>query len=551
MEKKTYISIAFGLLLVLWAVAHTAGIFWGTQNVPMHQTYVADEQRPINGALHMLQEKSMFGLRDKEEFWYGPIFAVLAVPAVVVDFTKQFLFDGVRSSQAYRDSIIFDWGGIVLWLHVTVTIAGILGLIVLFRMFLLKTLNTAFQPHHRILLAGLATSLVGCNYFFFENSTIFMNWMFVVIFLIGQLYAGLLVYESKGKKKLYWWLHGILTVLSFGINYLNIIYMIAFVPIAFVLWKANKEGVRRNLYMYTGALVLGLLFIIWWNPHTFIRLLGFLGLGSMAETINTSELNNTFTPFYHMELSFWYYGKVVLLNHISIFFALALVARSIFIKRFKENFIWMWMFGSVAFINFLVFGSLAHHEERYILITTVTLLLLAGTAVMKYLILPSRKRIVVIALSVLLVWYLSFHIAHIGKWIDIYADGPAEKAMIAEVLALQKEGESVALVQDHIAGHVHTKEAYQVFMEQKNATDVNLYKAIMAAPLPEDVPKMNARYIMLKEYEANPALIDDFTHAIQYVRICSLEINQATYIGENILSLWFWDDCKPKYIHLK
>lgn len=551
MEKKTYISIVFTSLLVLWAVAHTAGILWGTQDVPMHQTYVADEQRPVNGALHMLQEKSIFGLRNKEEFWYGPIFAVLAVPAVVIDFTKQFLFDGVRSAQGYRDSIIFDWGGIVFWLHMSVTVASVIGLLVLFRMFMLKTLNPAFQSHHRMLLAGLVTSLVALNYFFFENSTIFMNWMFVLIFLIGQLYVGLLIYESKGKRNLYWWIHGALTLLSFGINYLNIIYMIAFVPLAFILWKKNDEGVRRNLYVYTGALILGLLFIIWWNPHTFIRLLGFLGLGSMAQELNAVEYSNTFTPFYSREMSFWYYGKVVLLNHISIFMALVLLARPIFIQRFKKNFIWIWMFGSVALVNFVVFGSLAHHEERYVLITTVTLLLMTGTAVIKYLMLPSRKRIVVIAVSVLLVWYFAFHIAHIGKWIDIYADGPAEKEMIAEVLAMQKEGESIVLVQDHIAGHVHTKEAYQAFITMKNAEHVNLHKAIMAAPLPEGVPRMDVRYIHVREYETDPSLIDNYTHAIQYVQRCSLEINQATYLAENILSLWYWDLCKPMYIRLK
>ena len=416
---------------------------------------------------------------------------------------------------------------------------------------MLKTLNSAFQPNHQILLAGLMSSLVGLNYFFFENSTIFMNWMFVLIFLLGQLYIGFLIYESKGKRKLHWWLHGVLTVLSFGINYLNIIYMVAFVPLAFVLWKTNDKGVRKNLYMYVGAVAFGLLFIIWWNPHTFIRLLGFLGLGSMAETINTSELNNTFTPFYHKEVSFWYYGKVVLLNHISIFITLILIAYPVFIQRFKENFMWMWMFGSVASVNFFVFGSLAHHEERYVLITTVTLLLLTGVAVMKYLMLPSRKRIIVIAIAVLLVWYFVFHIAHIGKWIDIYADGPAEKAMIAEVLALQKEGESIALVQDHIAGHVHTKEAYQIFMEQKNATDVNLYKAIMAAPLPENVKPMTARYVMPEAYEADPSIIEQYDHVIRYQKVCSLEINQATYIAENLTSLWYWDLCKPKYIHLK
>ena len=241
----------------------------------------------------------------------------------------------------------------------------------------------------------------------------------------------------------------------------------------------------------------------------------------------------------------------MLLNHISIFITLILIAYPVFIQRFKENFMWMWMFGSVASVNFFVFGSLAHHEERYVLITTVTLLLLTGVAVMKYLMLPSRKRIIVIAIAVLLVWYFVFHIAHIGKWIDIYADGPAEKAMIAEVLALQKEGESIALVQDHIAGHVHTKEAYQIFMEQKNATDVNLYKAIMAAPLPENVKPMTARYVMPEAYEADPSIIEQYDHVIRYQKVCSLEINQATYIAENLTSLWYWDLCKPKYIHLK
>jgi len=550
MEKKTYISIAFSLLLVIWFVAHTAGIFWGTQNVPMHQTYVADEQRPVNGALHMLKEKSLFGLRGKEEFFYGPIFAVLSVPAIVADFSKQVIFDGVRTSQDYMNSIIFDWGGIVLGLHITVVLAGVLSLYVAYKMFLLKTLNPAFGPNRRMLFAGFATMFLGTNYFFFENSTIYMNWIFVAFFLIGQLYLGLLIYETKGKRPLCWWLHGLVTLLNFGINYLNIIYLVAYIPLAFILWRKNEENVRRYLYTYLALLTLGILAIIVWNPFTFIRLLGLLGIGSMAKEMAV-EYQTTFAPFQSSTTSFGYYTTVLVANYLSLFIVLIITARSVLIKRFKENFMWMWMFGSVAILHFIVFGALAHHEERYVLITTVTLLLFTGTITIKYLTLPARNKIALLAVVILTAWYGIYHVVHIGKWIDIYADGPAEKAMIAEVLALQKEGESIAIVQDHIAGHVHTKEAYQVFMEQKNATDVNLYKAIMSAPLPSDIVPLTAEYVMPWDYEKDPSIIEQYDHVIRYQTVCSLEINQATYIATNLTSLWYWDLCKPKYIQLK
>lgn len=123
--------------------------------------------------------------------------------------------------------------------------------------------------------------------------------------------------------------------------------------------------------------------------------------------------------------------------------------------------------------------------------------------------------------------------------------------MIQEALALEAAGGSLVLVQDHIAGHVHTKRAYERFAEQKNATDINLYKAIFAAPLPDDVVPLDADYIEIQDFLDDPSSIDAYDHAIMYRQRCSLEINQATYIGANVLALWSWDACKPQYVRLK
>ncbi len=537
----------FGLiaLLVAWAVAHSVGVTWGASHVPLHANYVSDEQRPVNGALHILNERSIFGIRGKEEFIYGPILAMFTVPAVVADFAWRAITEGVRTASAYRDIVIFDWGGIIVWMRLLVVAGGVVALYLLYRMFLLTTLNPRSYPPYAL----AATGLMAVNYFFFNNTNFFINWTWVAYLLIAELYLGLLIYESHGRKQLFWWLHGIVTVCNFGINYLNVVYLVAFAPLALQLWIQKEHMVRRTLLWYVLLVSLGLVFIVWWNPLTFWRIVGIGGVGSMAGTMGV-EYADTYKPFLSATSSYAYYLRVLLVNHVPLVVTLLLVVPFL-ARKFRDNFMWMWMFGSVALINFIIFGSIAHYEERYLLITIVTCVLFVGAAVVRYCDYAERRRTILVGLATLLAGYVVFHGAHVVRWMVVYADGPAEQRMIDEALALEREGGSLALVQPHIAGHAHTKEAYQKFTEQKNAKDVNLYKAIMAAPLPHDVVPLNATYIMPWDYEKDAALIDGYTHAIKYVQGCSPEIDRATFIGENILVLWDWDECRPRYERIK
>jgi hypothetical protein len=539
---KSFIIVS-GLLL-LWTALHSVGIMYGTQDLPLHQSYIGDEQAPVNGALHILEDKSLLAVHNLKTLYYGPILSIFALPAVIVDFGTRYLSGGVGGAEDYKNTILWDWGGIVLGLRITATLVSVLALIFVYKLFMLNSVNV--KKNRTTALVGML--LVALNYYFFVYSHFFKHWTFVVAFLLGQLYYGLLIRETNGNKNVYWWLHGLLTVLSFGLSYLSAVYMIAFLPLAFLLWKKNETGIRKKMYVYTSGVLLSSLAVIWWHPYAFKRYLGFLGIGD----VKVGELGEAYNPVASAVSSWNYYLTEIVVNNAPLVLASLVLLFALHKSGgLKKHFYWMWMLGSVALINLLAFAPSAHHEGRYMLPTIVMLVLFVGIAFSHYMHHVEKKTNVLVLIGLLIFLYISFHAVHIGRWMYIYAQGPIEKAMLKEVLAIQKPDSPVLLVQSYIAGHVHTKEAYQAYMQKRGREDMNLYKAIMDAPLPQNIPVLNARYLFSDEYEEKPFLIDEYEVVYLYHVPRPEELNLFDYMDENLLRLWYWDDLTPSYIRLK
>ena len=98
------------LLLSCWMLLHIPALWYGTDNLPLHQSYVGDEQSPVNGALHVLQAKNPLALRNLPTLYYGPVFASLAVTAVAIDFGEKYIRGIAQDATAYKNHILFDWG---------------------------------------------------------------------------------------------------------------------------------------------------------------------------------------------------------------------------------------------------------------------------------------------------------------------------------------------------------------------------------------------------------------------------------------------------------
>ncbi len=541
--RYTSIFVLVVLLSLGWLLAHFVGIRYGTKDLPLHQSYVGDEQSPVNGALHMLQEKSVLGLRNITTLYYGPIFAVIALPAVVGDFAYRCASEQVCSASAYKNFLLWDWGGVVIGIRILAVFMSALGLFFVYKIFNLETVN----PKQSTYVPLLVTALVAVNFYYFEYSHFFKHWVVVLTALLGQVYFALRVFETRGVCVVHWFWHGVFTVVSFGVSYLSAIYMVAFLPMAVSLWRSGNRVLRKTMLYYAAGVAVAALCVVWWHPYALIRLLGVLGVGPMA-----GKFENSYTPFYHEETSFLYYGTLILINHLPIFLMLGVLGYKTLIKSLKDYFHWVWLFGSIALLNFLLFASLSHHEGRYMLPTIVMSLLLLGVIVAMNVESLLKNRSKCTALVLLLVLYAGFHGAHIAQWMSIYARGPAEHGILPELLSAQQSSETpVGLVQGYIFGHVHTKEAYTAYIEKRGRQDTNLYKAIIETPLPEGVEPLNVRYVWPQEYAPDQSTIDSYDVVYKLVTPREGEINQFDYMDENLLRLWRWDELMPRYERLK
>ncbi len=543
MFKMKLPFVLTAVIFFLWMLAHEVGITYGTQNLPLHQSYVGDEQSPVNGALHMLQEKSLLGLRNITTLYYGPVFAAIALPAVVGDFVYQCATERVCSPEAYRDSILWDWGGIVAGIRTISVLTSAIGLYILYLLFMTKTFNPLGVQRYALLGVGL----VACNYYYFQYSHFFKHWLFVLVILFAQIYFAIRIKETEGKKVSLWWIHGALSVASFGISYISAMYMVAFLPMAYTLWRRGERVVRKYLILYAGGSILGYALVLWWHPYAFVRLLGFVGVGEQTGGLGTSQ-----NPLAEGASSWGYYGTEIILNHAPVVLAFGILLFVLKRKNWREHVEWLWVCGSIALATLLLFAPSEHHEGRYMLPVILMLLIAVTVAWIRYRAMDPLRSKISTVVCVLFVFYTLYHGVHIVKWMEIYAQGPVEQKLIAEVLRVQSESDKpVALVQGYIAGHVHTKEAYEAYIEKRGREDVNLYKAILTTPLPGDVDPINVRYIWPSEYEENPSIIDEHGVVYRFIVPREGELNQFDYVDEKLLRIWYWNELMPRFERVK
>jgi hypothetical protein len=543
--KKVFISNKYrvgllSVLLISWVAIHTPAVLYGTDNLPLHQSYVGDEQSPVNGALHVLQAKNPLALRNLPTLYYGPVFASLAVPVVAFDFGEKYIRGLTRSAEAYKNYILFDWGGIVWKARLLSVVTGFLGLVGLYFLLMTQTVNP--ERNRRIALIG--TLLLAFNFYFFEYSSFFKHWIYIVACMLWQLYFVLRIHEEPARAGRYFMAHVALASVSFGISYASLLTQIVFLP-SLTLWvrKRNLDMLRLFGYYVLGLTTL-LALIIAWHPRSFLRI-AHLVFGDLT-VAGTSEWS---WQVQSTGYSYKYYGTLLLVNHLPLVVLAAFYVKNIGRKMATASHVLLPAL-TVILVFFLLFGTMSHHEGRYILPVIVASVVAIAVLFVRFY--GQLSRALKIMTIVLLVAYFSYHMVHIARWLTIFAEGPAEKHMIAEVLALQGDIKTpVLLVQGYIAGHVHSRDAYEAYIEKRGRQDMNLYRAIMDAPLPQSLPLLNVRYVWPQEYQQSPDLIDgyDIVYKLEIQR--PDEINQFDYMDENLLRLWRWDELMPYYVRLK
>lgn len=538
-QRATWRIFLFGVFaFFVWGLLHVPSVFYGTENLPLHQSYVGDEQSPVNGALHVLQKKSLLGLRNLQTLYYGPVFATIALPAVIADFGLKRISGAVKSGEEYKNYILFDWGGIVWKARSISVLAGFLGLVGLLCILLTKTIN----PSHNAKLAVFGTSLLAVNFYYFEYSSFFKHWIFLITALIWQLYLLIRIHENPNRARMYFVYQGVIAGLSFGVSYLALVSQVIFIPSLFLWIKKKQKDILRSFLWFVGVASVIIIICILWHPRSIIRILGLVSGDIFGLGTSQFSSEDTGTGF-----SFFYYGKLIVLNHIALLGAFATLLFYKW-KDIKTEYLF-WTIIITGGVFYVLFGMMSHHEGRYVLPVIVSLVMVtAYLFVGRFGELQQIGKIIAVAF---LIFYISFHGIHVAKWIYVYAQGPVEHGIIETILQLQTEEEPVGVIQSYLIGHVHTKSAYQAYITKRGREDTNLYKAIMEADLPENIQPINVRYVFSSEFAEDASTIDDFKHVILLFEPRGVEINQFDYVDESMVRLWFWESSMPHYRQIK
>lgn len=536
-------QLTYGMyaLMVVWLLMHIPGLMYGSGSVPL-VGYVGDEQVSVTSVFHVIQERSLLAFRNEEMQYYGPLFVIIDMPGVVADFAWRYVTGVVDSAESYKAFMIWDWGGIVKGIRLTAIFSMLLGLFVTYRLAATTTLNPSgskYVPH-------LVTVLIGVNYYYFEYSNFATHWAYVLPLLLLQLYSLFRIQETNGMVKKYWIIHAFASVVSFGVSYMGMIFMVMWVPALYQMWRTKNGALFKGFLYCVGGIVLGYALIIWWHPYAFVRYLSFLGIGEALH--NQGDAQN---PFALGQTSLWYYSVLIVLNNLGLVLAiLVLTVRLWKIKIAQSPIVWTILLPGI--VNFFMFALSAHHEGRYMLPTILMLIVLCGYFVSKYLAHPStRTRSTSIVIGVLLTWYVLFSLVHIGLWMHIFSQGPVEQEGIQKALELGQSGAPVLMINSYIMGYPHTTESYRAFAVHRKFGEVPLYEAYYEHPYSGDLPLLDVRYDFLTSYQKDPNIIDAYPHAVMLYRPRPTDWNQFSYFDEDITRNWYYRDLSPRYMVVK
>jgi hypothetical protein len=486
-----HFAITISALCLFWGILHIPGIVYGTQNTPLHISYMtADEQSPINGALHILESRSLQAVRSATALYYGPIFAIVAVPAVAADFIVKLVYGMVSGAQSYKDLVVWNWGGILIWGRIIALVVGFLGLLAVYELFLTKT----FNPSQKKWIAWAAATILGLNFLYFEYANFFRHWVFVMAILLWQLYILVRMIETDSKRKIYWISQAILTICSFGISYLGIIFEVIWIPILIKWIREKRWAYLKEFSLYVLSVVIGMTAIIWWYPLGFQKIFGLTGIIS-APTAMSGRLNLTNTVV--SSHSFGFYAQVIFNNNFLLIvaglFLLGCLGRT---KKIFNKY-WFWVLFLPIALNYVIFSIPTHHESRYML-PTVVIGVVAVMALYSWAYEQYKEGQILFHLSgfLLCVSAILSCVQIIGWERMIMAGPPERREIIPQIISWQKADPSARILvfKDWPLGWVHTHEAYADYIKSTGKDTSDLWQYLLNAQPPKNIVPINVYY---------------------------------------------------------
>lgn len=522
-NKKTGLVLV-GLFL-FWAVMHLVIVGYGTRLVPLYSFYASsDEQAPILGVMHMLEAKSPFGMRGHDSVYYGPVFSLIAAPAVALDVIVAVMKLGTFSPEAYKLWFSFNWGSVLFFARWTAVLAGFLGLIFAWKLLSLPVIN----PSRKKWMPWLGVLLLGSNFYYFLYSGWLRQWIFMTAFLIVEIYF-IIQIKERGKKSDWIWLL-VFSALNFGITFFNsLIYQIVWLPVLIGWWRQKDWANLKKFVYYCLGLLLCSALILFWNYTPYLRVF------ELAKQPGLS-----FNPWAMPSLV--YYLKMLFVNQPFLMAGFLLVSIFALQKKIHLEY-WFWIFASCSLIHFLFFASNVHAEPRYIL-PVLAMVILTTT----FLTARLEKGFYLKLAFVLLGLEIAWQSANSLLWMNAAAHGPEDKALIVWLSSLFND-KKVVLDPWRFLGVAHSKKIISDYAATRygQGNIPNMFDYFSKTDPPAWAhPVSNFEYLLASDKTSGGTPLGNFDYFVYKTG----EPLGTNFFEENLVRLWFLDSLRLKYFAL-
>ncbi len=471
-------------LLTIWLLVHLPAIYFGTHQLPFHSSYVGDEQSPVTGALQIVQTKNPLAIYDLPSLYYGPLFAVAAIPAVVGDFVLEGIEQKTFSPEWYKNHVLYDWGGILWKTRIIALLVGYLGLVALYKIVTTRTVN----PVRSEILALTGVMLLATNFYYFEYSSFFRHWVFIMVPVLWQFYFLIRMHEYPERTNRYFVYQALLAATAFGISYLSLLSQIIFLPLAIRYLRTFDAKLRNGFFVYSAVLVSVCGVLAAWHPYEVIRYFSIF----TSDILRTSGASEYSVSGGDTSWSFGYYSELLFTNHFFLFLALGILLwsartlpsalRSLLVSC-----------GLLAGLYFALVGTHSIHVSRYML--PVIMMLIVAVAILLVNLYPKLRQVQRWLLWLVLGSYVVYHVISVCFWLLMTSAGPFEQTDIARILQEQNEYPETRMLTNspRLLGWPHTVGSYQQFAEVYDLSERSQFQGYFNSISPS-VPLLKLEY---------------------------------------------------------
>lgn len=449
-------------LFIVWLAAHipAIGLF---AHVPFVSAVVGDEPSPLYGALSVLEAKSPLGLRNVPQLYYGPVFAVVAIPAVVADVGIQYVKGVVHDPESYRALITRDMGGMLIASRWLAVFAGFFALFGIYRLFQSKQLN----PDGKTWWMWLAVVGIALDPFFFKYSHFYRHWVFIIAILIWNLVFVFRIADKPDDKKAWFGLWAT-SAFGFGISFISLFYQAALFPLLW-RWTREKHVIAWKYFLAYGvSLAAAIALLVAWDPFPYFRL---IRMGTQSGTGHTLRIGLPSLLSYATYL----WNNYVLIGALAI--GLSVLAWAVARDRVRS---WWWIAVWPGIAHLVFFAASETNPPRYLLPIYVLLWVVAvGSADALWPWLTFRR----LAKPLIVLFILTFMIsgAQSARWSWLASQPQPEEKLIAGLQQLSAT--STVIYEGHLLPAWHDAKSYEAYAKHCLDYDSDVF-AYMATLLP-------------------------------------------------------------------